>query len=80
MYFLGSAKVSNLSERLIKLHNEKGNLKKNIAEAIGVSSRQYKRYESGEQEPTAGILVKLADFYNVTTDYLLGLSDVRERR
>ena len=64
--------MANLSERLIKLYNENGNLKKNIAEAIGVSSRQYKRYESGEQEPTAGILIKLADYYNCSVDYLLG--------
>ena len=64
--------MANLSERLVKLHNEKGALKKDIAEAIGVSSRQYKRYESGEQEPTAGILIKFADYFDVSVDYLVG--------
>ncbi len=37
--------------------------------------KSYCRYESGEREPTASVLVRIADFYNVTTDYLLGRSD-----
>ncbi len=37
--------------------------------------KSYCRYESGEREPTVSVLVRIADFYNVTTDYLLGRSD-----
>lgn len=40
--------------------------------AIGISFSTYQNYESGKRIPTADILLKLADFYGVTTDYLLG--------
>lgn len=39
---------------------------------IGISFSTYQNYESGKRIPTADILLKLADFYNVSTDYLLG--------
>ena len=37
--------------------------------------REYQRYEHGEHEPTASSIIALAQFYGVTSDYLLGLSD-----
>ena len=40
--------------------------------------RSYRRYEAGEREPDASTLVRMADFYDVTTDYLLGRSDERK--
>lgn len=40
--------------------------------ATGISFSTYQNYESGKRMPTADILLKLADFYGVTTDYLLG--------
>lgn len=39
--------------------------------AAGMSFSTYQNYESGKRIPTADILLKLADFYGVTTDYLL---------
>lgn len=38
----------------------------------GISINTYQNYETGKRIPTADILIKLADFYGVTTDYLLG--------
>ena len=35
----------------------------------------YRRYESGERETPAWVVVKLADYYQVSTDYLLGRTD-----
>lgn len=70
--------MSNLSERLIQLQSERKILKKDIASAIGVTSKQYKRYESGENEPTASVIIALAKHLNVSVDYLLGLTDNRE--
>lgn len=43
-----------------------------VASSIGVSGSAYRNYERGERSPSFEILVKLADFYGVTTDYLLG--------
>lgn len=45
---------------------------KDFCEAIDISINTYQNYESGKRIPTADILIKLADFYGVTTDYLLG--------
>lgn len=45
---------------------------KDFCEAVNISINTYQNYESGKRIPTADILIKLADFYGVTTDYLLG--------
>jgi transcriptional regulator with XRE-family HTH domain len=70
--------MSMLSERLIQLKKEKKLFQKDITEAIGVSARGYQRYEKGEREPTASVLVKLADFFDVSIDYLMGRTEKRE--
>lgn len=43
-----------------------------LAEAIGVSYQSLRRYEVGEREPSMQFLIKLADFFDVTVDYLIG--------
>jgi len=48
---------------------------KHVAESIGLSLRWYLHYERDEKEPTLGNINKLADFFEVSTDYLLGRSD-----
>lgn len=45
---------------------------KDFCEAADISINTYQNYETGRRVPTAEILIKLADFYGVTTDYLLG--------
>ena len=67
--------MASLSDRLVYLQREKNVLKKDIANAAGVSIMGYYRYEKGNRQPTADKLIKLADFFNVSTDYLLGRSD-----
>lgn len=69
-----------LSERLIELKNTRNLLQKDIASAVGLSLRSYQRYEYGERQPTADILIALADYFDVSLDYLCGRSDVPERR
>lgn len=43
-----------------------------VANIIGVSVQAYQKYEYGTAEPTFDAISKLADFYNVSVDYLLG--------
>lgn len=62
-------------ERIIKIKTEKNLLQKDIAIAIGVSVRNYQRYEKGEQQPTLPVLIKIADYFDVSLDYLVGRSD-----
>lgn len=48
------------------------NSMQNFCSNIDINFSTYQNYESGKRIPTAEILIKLADFYGVTTDYLLG--------
>jgi len=67
--------MSTLSERLQQLKVERSLLQKNIARDAGLALRTYQYYESGERKPDSDNLTKLADFFDVSTDYLLGRSD-----
>ena len=50
-----------------------------IAKVLACSQRVYSHYERGERDIPTDILIRLAQFHDTTTDYLLGLTDVRER-
>jgi len=67
--------MSKLSERLIQLKSERKLLQKDIAMDTGIALRTYQYYESGEREPSASVLIALADYFNVSLDYLTGRSD-----
>jgi len=47
-----------------------------VAGAIGIMPQAYARYEHGKTTPSVDIIMKIADTYGVSTDYLLGRSDV----
>lgn len=57
---------------LKKIRKERGLTVKEVVEGAGIPMRTYQNYEYMEREIGAGTLQKLADFYGVTTDYLLG--------
>lgn len=58
-------------KRLVELRNSKNLMQKEVAEYIGVDRTTYVKYERGQSQPNFEILAKLADFFNVTTDFLL---------
>ena len=43
-----------------------------LSEAIGITDRACRRYEAGENEPTLSVLQNIADFFEVSVDYLIG--------
>lgn len=49
-----------------------------ISEYLNMAQNTYSQYETGKIEWTISLLVKLADFYNTSVDYLLGLTDQKE--
>ena len=59
-------------ERLRNLRKEKGVTQREIAEFLGIKTRPYQNYESGDRRPDYEKLVALADYFGVSTDYLLG--------
>ncbi|MDR2933126.1 MAG: helix-turn-helix domain-containing protein [Oscillospiraceae bacterium] len=72
--------MSVLSERLKELRIESGKKQTDIAAYLGVLPRAIRFYESGDREPGNELLVKLADFFEVSTDYLLGRTDDPAKR
>lgn len=71
--------MMSFPERIIALKNEKHVLQKEIAAAIGITVRNYQRYEKGEQQPTLPVLVSLADYFSVSLDFLVGRSEDPKR-
>lgn len=67
-----------LSERLRILRKEHKLTQTDVAKEVDISLKSYCRYESGEREPDASTLARMADFYDITADYLLGRSDERK--
>lgn len=67
--------VMSFSDRIIQLKNERKLLQKDIASSIGLSLRAYQYYEKGQKEPTLSVLLRLADYFDVSLDYLVGRSD-----
>ncbi len=66
-----------IHERILALRKEKKEKQTEAASAIGLTVRQYQRYEAGEQKPGFENLCALADHFGVTLDYLAGRSDQR---
>lgn len=62
--------------RLKDLRLQKGLLQKDIAIHLGIDRTTYVKYESGSSEPPFSTLFKLAEYFDVTIDYLLGFSDI----
>lgn len=67
-------------ERLLQLKQERKMLQKDVAAGVGLSLRGYQYYEKGQKEPTLSVLIRLADFYDVSLDYLVGRSEDPQRR
>lgn len=63
---------SILARRLKNLREKNGYLQKFVADKVGVRSNTLSGYENGTRSPDPEMLVKLADLYGVSTDYLLG--------
>mgnify|MGYP004539364807 FL=1 len=59
--------------RIIREKRHKNQL--NVALAVGVTQESISMYESGVSFPKANILIKLAEYLQTSTDYLLGLTD-----
>lgn len=63
------------SESLRRFRNDFNLSQKNVADKLGMKQSLYFRYEKGETVPAVTFLLKMANTFNVSADYLLGLSD-----
>lgn len=67
-----------IAERLRALRKEKNMRQADVAKLLGIGVRTYQYYEGDEHRPDYEMLIKLADFFEVSTDYLLGRTEERE--
>ncbi len=63
-------------KRLRDLREDNDKTQQEIADILGTSQTMYARYERGANELPVRHLVKLADFYNVSTDFILGRTEI----
>lgn len=64
-----------MKNRIKDLREDRDLTQKELAAALGITQRKYSYVETGTQPLTDELLVKLAQYYNVSTDYILMLSD-----
>ena len=64
-----------IAERLIELRKSRNLTQRQIYVGTGLSPLGYQRYEYGEREPAYQQLIALADYFNVSLDYLTGRTD-----
>ena len=63
--------------RLRDLREDSDLTQKQLAEILGMSQTGYSKYETGENDIPTHVLIKLADFYRTSTDYILGRTNKR---
>lgn len=64
--------------RVYDLREDHDLTQKAVAEYLGIQPNVYRRYEKGTRDFPISIIVKLADYYGVSTDYLLERTDLPE--
>lgn len=67
-----------LGKRLLDMRKHRKKSQADVAGYLGLTIAAYQNYENGRREAGYDVLVKLADFYGVTTDYLLGREQIED--
>ncbi len=62
-------------QRIRDLREDRDLTQKQVAQMLGMSQTGYSKYETGENDIPTAVLIKLADFYQTTIDYLLDRTD-----
>ena len=65
-----------LSKRLKELRMNNGLKQSDLAKLLSISTSRYGQYETGRRSPDYKLLIQIANFYNVSIDYLLGRTNV----
>ena len=68
------------SERLVELRKSRGLTQKQLAADLQLSELAIQHYEAQRRKPAFDVLLSVADYFDVSLDYLVGRSDIPERR
>lgn len=63
--------------RLKSLREDTDTTQRTLAEYLQIKQNTYSQYENGQRQLPTEVLIKLAKYYNVSTDYILNLTDVK---
>lgn len=72
--------MSSFGQRMKELRKERKMTQQSMADTFNVRVRTYQGYEYDESYPDVAKLIAIADYFDVSLDYLVGRSDVRERQ
>lgn len=64
--------------RIRELREDKDLTQKQVGQILNMSQTGYNQYEIGKNDIPTNVLINLSEFYNVSVDYLLGLTDVQK--
>lgn len=67
-------------KRIRDLREDNDKLQRDIASLLGISQQYYSEYENGNRPIPVQHLITLARYYNTTIDYIVGLTDVKDRK
>lgn len=65
--------------RIKELRTEMHKSLRDVASELNISYSSLSKYERGDQQPSYETLMKMADYFNVTTDYIIGYTDIRTK-
>ena len=68
-------KGDRMYQRIRDLREDRDLKQRELAEVLNCSQRVYSNYELGQRDLPTDVLIKLSQFYNVSVDYLLGLTN-----
>lgn len=69
----------NYTDRMKGLRQDKDLTQKQIANKLGVAQNSYSQYESGIRSIPIELLIELCKMYDVSADYMLGISNIKNR-
>ena len=67
--------MPEFTDKIKALRKDRNLTQKQLAAELGLNERNYQHYEAGTQKPSYDGIVNLAKFFQVSADYLLGLTD-----
>ena len=62
-------------ERIRNMRVDRGLTQKQVAEYLNIKQNTYSQYENGQRQLPVDVLIRLAAYFGVSTDYILGLTD-----
>lgn len=67
--------MSAFKERIAELICESGKMQKDICAELGIPKQKLTRWKTGYNEPSLDELIMISEYFNTTSDYLIGLED-----